>query len=71
MKSLHPGVPPPPSEEARPVKYMVDGVLCSGHARRQTVAPGVFDLDESMVLPTVPEILPAACQDPASALTLF
>ena len=53
------------------MKYMVDGVLCSGHARRQTVAPGVFDLDESMVLPTVPEILPAACQDPASALTLF
>ena len=53
------------------MKYTVDGVLCSGHARRQTVAPRVFDLDESMVLPTVPEILSAACQDPASALTLL
>jgi hypothetical protein len=26
------------------MKYTVDGALCSGHARCQTVAPGVFDL---------------------------
>lgn len=46
------------------MKYTVDGALCSGHARCQTVAPGVFDLDESVMPPTVPEILGRPARTP-------
>jgi ferredoxin len=46
------------------MKYTVDGALCSGPARCQTVAPGVFDPDESMVPPTVPEILRQPARTP-------
>jgi hypothetical protein len=46
------------------MKYAVDGALCSWHARCQTVASGVFDLDEFMVSPTVPEILGRPARTP-------
>jgi len=39
------------------MKYTVDGALCSWHACGQSVAYVDGDLDESMVPPTVPEIL--------------
>lgn len=46
------------------MKYTADGALCTGHARCQTVAPGVFDLTSPWCRPTVPEILGRPARTP-------